>query len=148
MSTKLLISTVFEQSYALFGVEDDRGLILRMSQIGLIYTVLTGIYGVLRPAPYGKHSSDGGVMSWIYGPLINAKLAWMVILLCYLRVFTFSKSAITLFTVQQLICYLQIQETPSWIVPSILMYQSRSVHFGNAPNLILTVLFMTHYIQR
>ena len=83
MSTKLLISTLFEKSYVLFGVEDDRALILKMSQIGLIYTVLTGIYVVFMAVPYGKHSSGGDAFSWIYGLPINAKLAWIVSTLQY-----------------------------------------------------------------
>jgi len=119
MSTKLLISTVFEGSYSLFGVEDDRSLVMRMSQIGLIYTILTGLYGLLKAAPYGKHSTNNtGISSWIFGPPVNAKIAWV------------------------------IQESPSWIVPAILMHQSKCIHFGNTPNLILTVVFMAHYIQR
>jgi len=119
MSTKgLLGGTVFDRAYGLFGVETDEALILRMCQIGLIYTVVVGLYSMLKPAPYGRYSATTGISSWIYGPPINAKLAWM------------------------------LQEMPSVAVPAILLFQSKCVLLSSVPNLILTILFMTHYVQR
>lgn len=81
MSTKLLLPTFFEKSYDFFGVGDDKALIEKMCQIGLIYTVVVGIYTVFKAAPYGKHASEGA-FSWMYGPLISARLSWVVSTSC------------------------------------------------------------------
>ena len=70
--------TVFERTYSLFNVVNDEALIMKMCQIGLIYTVVVGLYSMLKPAPYGRYSSTTGIASWVYGPPINAKIAWMV----------------------------------------------------------------------
>jgi hypothetical protein len=83
MASKALSSTIFEGSYALFRVETDEALILRMSQIGLIYTVVVGLYSLLKPAPYGRYAATAGIGKWIYGPSINSKLAWTVLLATY-----------------------------------------------------------------
>ena len=93
MGTKALLglsSTVFNRAYTFFGVESDDALIMRMCQIGLIYTIVSGLYSLLKPAPYGRYSStSGGITSWIYGPTIKASVAWTVCVL-FIRHLTYS----------------------------------------------------------
>ena len=73
-----LSGTLFQKTYSFFGVPTDEALIIRMMQIGLIYTVVVGFYGIIKPAPYGRYTGTTGISAWIYGPGLNARLSWMV----------------------------------------------------------------------
>ncbi|ODM99565.1 3-oxo-5-alpha-steroid 4-dehydrogenase 2 [Orchesella cincta] len=67
-----LNGTPLEWMYTVFGVSNDSQLCTKMTNIGLVYTVVVGLYSVLFPAPYGRYSSSST------GPTINAKVAWMM----------------------------------------------------------------------
>ncbi|CAL8110250.1 unnamed protein product [Orchesella dallaii] len=67
-----LTGTPLEWIYSVFGVSNDVQLCTKMTNIGLVYTIIVGLYSLLFPAPYGRYASSS------FGPTINPKIAWMI----------------------------------------------------------------------
>lgn len=72
MSSNYLNGTPLGTLYTVFGVNGDKELCARMTTIGIVYTVVVGLYSVFKPAPYGRYAKTN------YGPTVNAKIGWIV----------------------------------------------------------------------
>lgn len=70
-STEILQGTVFSWVYGLFRTSGDEELINRMTLIAIIYTIVVGLISILKPVPYGKHSTEQRFT-------MSARAAWIV----------------------------------------------------------------------
>ncbi|CAL8110251.1 unnamed protein product [Orchesella dallaii] len=66
-----LTGTPLEWVYPVFGVSNDEELCTKMGNIGMVYTIIAGLYFLLFPMPYGRYASGN------YGPTMNPKIGWM-----------------------------------------------------------------------
>lgn len=82
MSSNYLNGTPLGTLYTVFGVNGDKELCARMTTIGIVYTVVVGLYSVFKPAPYGRYAKTN------YGPTVNAKIGWIVSLQSNLMFFS------------------------------------------------------------
>ena len=85
-----------------------------MIGVGTI-VLITELCGVV--APYGRHGKTGTGSAW-FGPLINAKVAWMV------------------------------QESGAFLVPAALLRVGEPRCLRSWTNWLLLSMFMVHYFQR
>jgi hypothetical protein len=90
------------------------------------------VLGVLLclPAPYGRYSKHAG-----WGPLVDAKLAWMVS----------AMSALPLTRTHMLV---QVMESPNLYVSAAVVYWSTAAQLAHTPNRVLLAAFLLHYVHR
>lgn len=69
--TEILQGTIFSRVYSLFRVSGDEALIYRMTLIAIIYTIVVGIVSIIKPIPYGKHSTQKSFT-------MSARASWIV----------------------------------------------------------------------
>lgn len=72
MSSNFLSGTPLGTLYTVFGVNGDKELVARMTTIGIVYTIVVGLYSVFKPSPYGRYAQT------TFGPAVNAKIGWIV----------------------------------------------------------------------